>query len=377
MGLAAASGCQSLPRPFQSQFDRETQQILDGGERLDAAVAEYQSGDIQQALEETRRARESDPSMAAAYELEALLHADLGNRGQHIAALRNIIATNRDSAKIQSSAGRMLYEAGEHADGLAAMQRAVQLAPRETTYARDLAGIYLQDGNLTTAAAVLTAAQIQNPNDRVLPVALARLYETAGEWTLALQHYQQVVQSEPRNALWRRQLAKCAYRLQRYPLAAAEYQRCLETDTSMLSVTDRIEFGDACLRSGEIERARWLFDQLAEQGHDTHDVCVLRGVCALRSNNPALAEQIFSQAADRWPNDTALELLLNNSRVARSQIVQTGVQIKPTNRAQAPTIAPSVSIPSPSSPPASSSQADLLSEPTDAEWLAPRTSTPR
>ncbi|HMS57992.1 MAG TPA: hypothetical protein PKA49_03980, partial [Tepidiformaceae bacterium] len=41
-----------------------------------------------------------------------------------VAALRNAIASHPESPKLQSSAGRMLINAGERDEGLAAMQRA-------------------------------------------------------------------------------------------------------------------------------------------------------------------------------------------------------------------------------------------------------------
>src|SRR5690242_12357800 len=107
------AGCQALPEPFSSSDDVQARKALSGGAQLDAAIADYQSGDIRQALTETRRARETDPSLTGAYELEALLQADLGDREQHVAALRNAIAAHPSSAQIQSAAGRMLVEAGE------------------------------------------------------------------------------------------------------------------------------------------------------------------------------------------------------------------------------------------------------------------------
>lgn len=326
----------------------------------------YQAGDIENALSAARRARETDPSLAAAHELEALLHADLGNRDQHVAALRRVIDAQPASPQLQNSVGRMLIEAGEREEGLAAMRQAVRLAPRDARFARDLAGVYLEDGDLTTAAAVLTAAQLHNPADSSLSVALARLYETAGDWRRACDHYRLVLEREPRNAVWRRQHAKCLYRLQNFPLAASEFQRSLETDVAVLSVTDRIEFGDACLWIGDVERARWLFDQLVEQGHDTREVCVLRGVCALRSNNPVLAEQIFTQAIARWPDDPSLELLLNNSRLARSSVVPAAGERPALRNCLTPAVVPAPRIDRPQPP---------VTEPPpvadDAQWLPP------
>ncbi|MBL8852154.1 MAG: tetratricopeptide repeat protein [Planctomycetaceae bacterium] len=318
----AVSGCQTLLNAIPIHRPDESQaRTIKGSAQLDEAMQDYQSGHLQAALDATQRARDSDPKLTSAYELEAMLQSDLGNEAEHIATLRQLVAGNPKDPLVQSTAGKLLLNAGQREDGLAAMQRAVQLAPRQTDYARDLAGVYLQAGDLTTAAAVLSAAQIQNPGDQSLPIALARLYETAGDWQRAAEHYRLVLQHDPQNAAWRRQHAKCAYRLEKFALAAADFQRCQETDLSVLTAADRIEFGDACLRTGDLDRAKWLFDQLAAEGCDSREVTVLRGVCALRSDNPALAEQIFAQAVDRWPGDPSLELLLNNSRQARSSVV--------------------------------------------------------
>lgn len=326
MCAGSLAGCQGIQSFLRN--DGTSPRALKGGRELDKAMQSYQSGDIQDALDATRRAREADPTLAASYELEALLQADLGNRVEYVAALRNAIASHPKSAKLQSSAGRMLINAGERDEGLAAMQRAVRLSPHETLYARDLAGIYLEDGDLTKAAAVLTAAQIHNPRDPSLPVALARLHETAGDWERAAEHYQLVLQREPTNAVWRRQEAKCLYRLQQYPRAAAEFQRCLETDVTALTVADRMEFGDACLRSGDVKRSEWVFDQLVEEGHETRDVAILRGLCALQRQEPQRAEQIFVDALTRWPDDPKLGLLLNSSRQAQSTVVPAAAEME-------------------------------------------------
>jgi tetratricopeptide (TPR) repeat protein len=323
---ASLAGCQGIQSWLR--IDGTDSQVLRGGEELDSAIQDYQSGNIQGALDATRRAREADPTLSASYELEALMQADLGNQPEHIAALRNAIASHPKSPKLQSAAGRMLIDAGEREEGLAAMQRAVRLAPRDTAYARDLAGIYLEAGDLTTAAAVLTAAQIQNPHDPSLPVVLARLCETAGDWQGAAEHYQLVLQREPKNAVWRRQQAKCLYRLQQFPQSAAEFQRCLETDVAALTVPDRVEFGDACLRSGDFKRAEWVFDELVEDGYETRDVAVLRGVCALQREEPQRAEQIFTDALARWPDDPKLGLLLNSSRQTQSTVMPVVAEVE-------------------------------------------------
>jgi tetratricopeptide (TPR) repeat protein len=204
------------------------------------------------------------------------------------------------------------------------MQRAVQLAPQVTEYARDLAGMHVDQGNLTAAIGVLTAAQQRNPQDAMLAIALARLHESAGNWDQALTHYTATLQREPRNSAWRRQRARCLYRLEDFNRAATEFQRCQETDVACLTFADRIEFGDACLRTGDVERASQIFAELAEEGIATRELTVLRGICELHRGNLNGAEEIFSQAARQWPDDPSIALFLNTSRGTSGGIVPAG-----------------------------------------------------
>lgn len=318
-GILVLSGC-GLQRPLAARLPGSAS--MSPRERhLSRALRNYEAGQLDQALAAVDRALKADPNSTQARELEALLHSDLGHRDAYVAALRQVVSANPQSAPELCSAGRLLVVAGHRAEGLAAIQRAVQLAPHETAYARELASVYLNAGEMATAAAVLAAAHSRNPRDPSLPLALARIHEAAGDWPHALEYYNLVLQHDPDNAAWRRQRAKCLYRTGQFSRAAADFQRCLETDVAALTATDRIEYGDACLRIGDYPRAQWLFDRLAADGVDTREIATLRGVCALRSNDARQAEQIFAEALRRWPDDPSLALLLNSSRQAASGVV--------------------------------------------------------
>jgi tetratricopeptide (TPR) repeat protein len=304
--------------------DRFPDEEFDGTARVDAAVEagdlvsealkKYQAGDIDGAVAAARRAQAIDPQSSSAYELEALFVADIGDQSRQIEALRGVLATHRDVPHLQSAAGRMLIRAGAVEEGLAAMEHAVRLAPQTTEYARDLAGMHVDLGNLPAAIGVLTAAQQHHPQDAQLAVALARLHESAGNWDRALVYYTATLQREPRNSAWRRQRARCLYRLEEYERAATEFQRCQETDVACLTFADRIEFGDSCLRMGDVERASQIFSELSQEGIATRELTILSGICELHRGNRKGAEAIFSEAARRWPDDPSIALFLNTSR---------------------------------------------------------------
>lgn len=281
---------------------------------VSAALEAYQAGDVERALRETSRAREADPGLSSTYELEAMMSADAGDPDGQARALLAVAASHPDAAHVQHAAGLLLVHTPYRREGLAALRSAIEASPRSADYVRDLAGVYVELGQTDEAIEVLRQGLSRIPTDRTLPISLARLYESVGNWESALRFYTVSLRHEPGHAGWRRQRARCLYRIGAYADAAEEFQRCLETDVVSLTQTDRIEFGDACLQTGDLGRAAWLFDELAAEGLATREVEVLRGVCALRQGQTAEAEQIFASALERWPNDVSLALLLKSSR---------------------------------------------------------------
>ncbi len=317
-GSAAHSGCSTFQRVSWLDEERAHESrvnaAVQAGDQVSIAMHRYQAGDINGALDAARKAQKIDPQLSAARELEALFLADIGDTPNHLAALRGVASASPDVPHLQSAVGRMMIRAGSPDEGLTAMHRAVQLAPQVTDYSRDLAGAYVDQGNTPAAITVLTAAQQRNPQDASLSVALARLNESAGNWDQALTHYTATLQREPRNSSWRRQRARCLYRLEDFTRAATEFQRCQETDVNCLTFADRIEFGDACLRTGDVERASQIFAELSESGIGTRELTILQGVCELHRGNRAGAEEIFAAAARKWPDDPSVALFLNSAR---------------------------------------------------------------
>lgn len=305
----------NLPFPADG-LESTARREKDAADEMARAFQRYRDGDVPGALTAVRRARQRDPSLSSACELEAMFTADLGDRQRQAEALYAVLAANPDSASIQHEAGQMLVHAGLGHLGLAAMERAVRLDPRHSEYARDVAGVYLERGEGASAARVLMEAQRANPSDASLSLSLARVHESAGHWEEALRNYTVALHAAPQNAAWRRQRARCLYRLADYARAAEEFNTCLEVDVQSLTTADRIEFGDACLRCGDLERAAWLFDEVAKGGATTKELEALRAVCALRRGQTAEANQVLAAARQRWPEDVLLMRLAEVDRAA-------------------------------------------------------------
>lgn len=318
------SGCALWPAGGKDRVDSGAAATLEASRYVSTALQHYQAGEFEHALESVREARDRDPKLESAWELESLILADLGQSATSVETLRAVLRAHADSAHLHARVGQRLVQAGAREEGLAAMRRAVQLDPRRTQYARELAGVLVDLGDPRQATAVLMAALERNPGDDEIPIAIARLCEAAGNWGSALDYYSAALRNQPENVTLRRQRARCLYRLQEFPAAEAEFQRCLERDVHALTLADRIEFGDACLRNGNLERALWLFDGISTSGVATREVETLRGVCELRRGRSNVAAQIFAAALSRWPDDPKLALLLETSRQSPSGVQTVG-----------------------------------------------------
>ncbi|REJ89473.1 MAG: hypothetical protein DWQ34_19655 [Planctomycetota bacterium] len=320
--LVFACGC-ALTGPIGQNGPREVSpgRAARAAEHVSSALQFYHAGEFERALKEVRKARELDPSLASAHELEAMFQADLGDEEGYVDTLRKVIREHPETHHLQRNAGKMLVQAGLREEGLAAMRRAIELAPNDAAAALDLAGIYVDLGDVSAAIDVLSESRQRNPVDADLAVALARLSETTGDWHSASTYYTAALQRQPRNTAWRRQRAKCLYRLEDYQTAAGEFQTCLDADIRCLTTNDRIEYADSCLHTGDYDRAAWLFDEIGTEGAHAREIAALRGVCELRRGNTRAAARIFESALQRWPDDASLTLLLEASRESSSAVI--------------------------------------------------------
>src|SRR5690606_27509299 len=112
-GVLCAPGCQSLTEgPLWSELAPSPYKA---DRHLSRAIDKYREGKLEQALESARRAREADPGLTTAAQLEAQLYADLGHRDDYVEALRRLIAESPQSPHVQCAVGRLLISADQRA----------------------------------------------------------------------------------------------------------------------------------------------------------------------------------------------------------------------------------------------------------------------
>ncbi|MBI1851532.1 MAG: tetratricopeptide repeat protein [Planctomycetes bacterium] len=148
----------------------------------------FELGDSERAVTEYRRAIEIDPTLDAAYfELAQTLH-DMAEFGAARTALECWTTARPANSKAWAElAYACVYpnaDESQHdpAKGLAAAQRALDLAPRLAVAHASLAEILVEKGDLSNAIVACRRALEIDPKDEHAHVALVRALAALGEW---------------------------------------------------------------------------------------------------------------------------------------------------------------------------------------------------
>jgi len=221
------------------------------------------------------------------------------------------LAAHPQSAVVQNRTGKRLVGNGHWETGIGALNEAHELAPRNIEYARDLAAACLEQSDIETATRVLTQAMRVNPRDVTTAVALARLHESVEDWSQAIRFYDAALQADEQNLTFRRLKARCLYRLGDYAAACDLYSSCIEGDAGSVALSEYAEFGDACLQTGDIDRAQMVYDRIARYSPvRSREIERLRIVCAIRRKDAVRARSLLRDALLLWPDDAELTSLV-------------------------------------------------------------------
>lgn len=290
-----------------SQKERRSPFSQRANELVTQALQHYSQGDLHQAKSLLATAREIDPGHIGTFEIEAQLSYDMGDRKQFLQSLRAIRAASPQDADKQSAIGTLFFQAGQTQEGIACLRRAIALQPHNENYALKLAAFYEQTGRTGEAHTVLLRALHTTPGSKRLPIALGRVCEVNQQWSEASIYYAMVVNHLPENHVWRKHRARCLYQAGKYQEAFEQYQICQAADPELLSLSEKVAFGDTALRLGDLEKAQQLFDEIsAAHQHQLLHVEVLRGLCAINRGQTTDAKSIIATARRKWPADPTL-----------------------------------------------------------------------
>ena len=319
---------------------------------MTTAVSLMHAGKFEAAREQLVEILTANPSDTAAVELLADVSQKMGDYRLQRASLARLIALQPRSAMVANRAGKSLLASvqtestrfcsaieepssaspsaarnqirtddlsAEEASTLAiaALSRAVDLEPRNTLFAQDLFATLIGFNKDEDAERVLQDALRRNPQDRILPMAAARLYESREDWSSAVFYYDVALRNDPANPVWRRQRAVCHFRQGSFEKARADFSRSLAGSPVKPQLSEHLAWAEAALKTKDNDEAQRVLDLIVTEGKlRTADIEVLRGTCLLEQGNVQAAADIVLKAQQDWPRHEGLWRLARQIKAA-------------------------------------------------------------
>jgi Flp pilus assembly protein TadD len=123
------------------------------------------------------------------------LHGAINDLSQYVAAVP-------DNANAHNDLGVLHFEAGDKNKALAAYEQAVQLAPNEHTYIKNLADFYLiEQGRTEDAMKLYLRVLTENPQDIESLIASGMVCASLGQVEDAKLFYNRIIEIEPWNEI--------------------------------------------------------------------------------------------------------------------------------------------------------------------------------
>lgn len=155
--------------------------------RMELALAYFSNGQLDVALEESRRVLAIDPELGAAYNLQGLIYASKGDDAQAEQNFRRALQINPRDADAMQNFGWYHCQRKRHAEADAQFEAALASAQN-----RDLGRTLLaqgvcraQGGRLVEAEATLTRAYETDPSNPAISVNLAEVLLKRGDYERA------------------------------------------------------------------------------------------------------------------------------------------------------------------------------------------------
>jgi tetratricopeptide (TPR) repeat protein len=162
---------------------------------------------VADALKEFRTAWEMDPASKQLMDHVVLGYVVERQMGSAIELLQQAIAARPKDAMPRIGLAQMYFWSGKHADGISALQTAMQVAPSNPESYILLADVYSTANKADQSAQLLTAAAQKPGLDSDLLIRMGMIYERLQRWNEARDAYEKSLQADSGNALAKNNLA--------------------------------------------------------------------------------------------------------------------------------------------------------------------------
>jgi len=213
-------------------------------------------GQLEDAVQAFRRAREMDRELAPAWYGEGEVLRRQGNCKEAVPLLEKASRLDRRFPEAQLALGRCLIETGQIADAIRELSRGIgsgrDWAPR--FYAtRGMA--WAAGDSLRKAAGDFTRARELAPQDASIRRAIGEFYMSRGTWALAIPELEAAAALDTSDIESQYQLARALFYDRRYEHALDAYQRLLAHHPDHAAA--QLGIGDLLYRAGEADPRRY------------------------------------------------------------------------------------------------------------------------
>lgn len=145
-----------------------------------------------------QKALELDPDNEYALHGLALLYSDLGDTKTAVQMWERLAQRN-PHPRIFRALAATLSEARDYSGAVAALRRALELAPKDTEIKRELAENLLLKGDYNEAATLYRELADANPRDAQYPLRLSQIYRQQGDLKKAREAHERAKALDPGN----------------------------------------------------------------------------------------------------------------------------------------------------------------------------------
>ena len=246
-----------------------------------------------------------DPEIRA-----ALARCDV-EEGRYDDALRRLdgIEPEADNARLHWLRGVALEGLGHWNEAAAAYGQTFSLEPGAAILVAWLDALVL-DGRDAEAAEILARERTRFPGEPVILLLAARLADSRGEFTTAIDELKTTLLAEPDSATIRRKLAVTLMRAGRYDEAVNEWQRLIDlSDRPEARHALRRQMASCLLAAGRSDEARQVYQVLIAAKSDDAAARLGYATACLKANQPRAAlENALQLVRDDPRNELARAL---------------------------------------------------------------------
>jgi tetratricopeptide (TPR) repeat protein len=280
---------------FGAEIDHQQQYQ----QEFESALAEYQSGHLDQAATSLESLVEKLPQSFDVHELLGMVYSAQGRKQQASEHLEKAVRLNPNSAAARTNLATTLVQTGKLGSAEAEFKRALALDPRSYDTNHNLGEFYVTAGKIPLAVSFLETAQTFKPDAYDNGYDLALAYVETGKNTEAQRAVAALLKQKDTAEL-HSLLGEIQEKNRNYVAAEHEYETAAHMDPSESNLFD---WGSELLLHRTLDPAVEVFQRGTQRYPQSQRLAIGLGMALYSRGNYDDAVKALLKAADLNPSD--------------------------------------------------------------------------